>query len=230
MNTKNKKKSYPMNLQKTLLFIALIALQGCSHHPLRPDNASLRLFVNNPDQITCGREYWIGTDDSAGVAKITMTPQLLIIDVSVKDDDIRIGNLQAHNNDSIELYFDIREKDERGSAHIGTSGVFQMVIVPAVKGKRTHIAWYQNKGQLQKPDLIKQVEATSKVLQGRWYQIKIIIPMDSLEEYHRKPTSIFNFAFGINDMDAQDPRTQLMSNSYEKNWETPERLLPVVCP
>ncbi len=219
-----------MNLQKTLLSIALITLQGCSHTALPPENSALRLFLNHPDQLTDGRALWTGTDDSSGVAKITLTPQLLIIDVSVKDDDIRIGNPLAHQNDSIELYFDIREKGERGSARTGSRGVFQMVIVPAVKGERTHIAWYQNKGKLQKSDLIKQVEATSKVLHGRWYQIKIIIPMDSLGEYHRKPDSIFNFAFGINDTDAQDPRTQLMSNSHEKNWETPEHLLPVVCP
>ena len=219
-----------MNIQKTLLSIAFVALQGCSHSLEPTANTAIRLFVNNPDQLTVGSDHWDGTDDSSGVAKITMTPQLLIIDVTVKDDDIRIGNPQAYNNDSIELYFDIREKGERGSAQIGTTGVFQMVIVPAVKGERTHIAWYQNKGTLQKEPLIKQVETISKVLRGKWYQIKIIIPLDSLEEYHRKPNPIFNFAFGINDMDAQDPRTQLMSNSNEKNWETPEHLLPVVCP
>ena len=218
-----------MSIQKILFSIALITIQGCSYNPSPSANTAVRLFVNNRDQLTVGGDLWGGTDDSSGVAKITMTPQLLLIDVSIKDDDIRIGNPQAHNNDSVELYFDIREKSERGSAQPSAPGVFQMVIVPAVKGERTYIACY-HQGTLQEDSLIKQVEASSKVLHNRWYQIKIAIPMDSLEEYHRKPDPIFNFAFGINDIDAQDPRTQLMSNSYGKNWKTPERLLPVVCP
>ncbi len=202
---------------KIYIFSLLFIICGCQTGIELPEQVIVNLTINNSSQLVEGKEYWTGLNDSSGIASISFTEKEILIKMSVNDDFIEIDNKMAHDNDSIEIYIDTRKKEDKTSKY--AKGVFQVVIVPAIRGNKIRIEWYYNGHKIPLGNApIKNVTTKSNVLEGKWYQIVASFPLSEFLKNNEATIESLGIVVGFNDVDNKEPRTQFMSNSFGQNF------------
>ena len=207
---------------KIYIFSLLFIICGCQTEIDLPEQTIVNIAINNESQLVEGKEYWTGLNDSSGIANISVTEKELLIKISVNDDIIEIDNEKAHENDSIEIYIDTRKKEDRTSQY--AKGVFQVIIVPAIRGNKIRTEWYYKGKKMSLANIpIKNVTTSSNVLKGKWYQIVASFPLSEFLKNNDTTIETLRIAIGFNDVDNKEPRTQFMSNSFKKNCIDPTK-------
>lgn len=163
-------------------------------------------------------------NDASATAYLAMTPTRLIVRVKVKDDNLQTSNEVAHQNDSVELYFDFREKAKRGKDYYNR-GVFQIIAVP----ETNVVAWNQGPDTELEDVIIRDTKVTS-VLTDDGYIVTFDFPLVNFEENHVIPSKDFNFVVGLNDYDEGEDAVQIMSSGTEDNWQDPSAFSCITLP
>jgi len=147
-------------------------------------------------------EFWSGPEDCSALAWVVRTDEGFLIRIQVTDDKHVTGDKQPHLNDSVELYFDVRDAD-RG-VHYYERGVFQLLLAPNRESGEVTFSYSNDEA------VVPGAKAVC-VFRGSSYELKIFIPFEGLKEAHHVPGSPFNFDIGINDADEPGKRdTQMM--------------------
>jgi hypothetical protein len=213
-------------MRKTVLIpaissaVALTAATGCAVLGLNGG----ALSVCSKEQVVIGASEWKGVDDCSATATLKKIDGNLVVSVDVTDDYICKKGYEPYEKDSVELYFDLRPGKERGQSYYAR-GVFQMIIdLPKEDGK-AKIYWYQGEGE--DPSIAIPGTTAMYVKTKNGYNIIVTIPLKGIAEKHYPVGDTINFAFGVNDIDKNGIRTQMMGAGSDLNFQDPSKLATI---
>jgi len=176
-----------------------------------------KLKMEEVGQVVLGKENWTGTDDCSAAGWITKTKAGLIITIEVMDDKlVTMKNKDFWQNDSVELYFDVRPPDLRGKPFF-EKGVLQIAIKPSFdKNVSSTLEFYPRANKIKIPGTTLKTKRTPK-----GYQVEVFLPFEGLKTSNFSFGREFNFSFGVNDADATARDTQMMWSGSDKNYCDP---------
>lgn len=179
--------------------------------PDRPSDSFL-MRIDGPGQVVLGSDKWTGIDDCSAECWIRKVDDGLTISAHITDDVMHTASTSPWENDSLELYLDVRPDETRGQASYGT-GVVQMIIVPdATNPAASQISFFPDKNKSAIPGATVETE----ILQNG-YRFVVFLPAEGLKANHFLPGAQFHFSFGMNDADAATRESQLMWSGTSQN-------------
>ncbi len=196
----------------------VVSLTGCAIFGGGASIGGISVTANTKDQLVMGRGKWTGPSDCSAVATLKKTDDALIISVNVKDDYLSSSADEPYNQDSVELYFDVRPGKSRGKSYY-SKGVFQMIVPIPEKDGEANIKWYQGDGESPYAEIPNTKAVYAKTADG--YTLTVTLPLKGFEEVHYPLGKDFNFAFGVNDLDKDGVRTQITSAGTCENYCDP---------
>ena len=201
-----------------------VLLPGCAILGGGVSAGGVSVSVNTKKQLVIGRGEWAGPADCSAVATLAKTADALIVSINVKDDYIFKSGGEPYDEDSIELYFDVRPGKSRGKPYYA-KGAFQMVVELPKKDGEAKIHWYQGEGEDSYAAVPNAKAVYAKTADG--YKLTVTLPLEGIKKAHGPLGHTFNFAFGVNDVDKNGIRTQIMSSGTSENYCDPSGLATV---
>ncbi len=213
---------------------------------------AVTILIDSAEQVVNGKDAWDGKADCSATVRLSRNDKGITVIVDVVDDTISTKAEAGHENDSVELYFDVRPDDSRGQG-VYEIGVFQMIVVPGLAsearsvgaspdvsdsarvdgssgrpdGAALRVSWHQSgTGAYSDWVEVPGAKAVSRMLQDG-YQVEVFLPQEGFAKNHHPPGETFNFAVGINDSDGDTRDSQLMSSGTNENWTDPSGFSPV---
>ncbi len=184
--------------------------------------AEKSVILDSADQVVDGVKQWSGPSDCSATATLSWEDAGDVrIEITVIDDTLFSDGAQVYENDSVEVYMDLRPGKKRGKNWYDR-GTFQL----AVAADSGEAAWNQGPASMHELAMVPGAEIQS-VRTETGYTVSILLPAAGLKENHFPVEDGFNLAIGINDFDAAGARSQMMSDGAKNNWETPIGFAPV---
>ena len=203
---------------------AVVLFAGCAILGGGVSVGGVSVSVNTKKQLVMGRGKWAGPADCSAVATLRKTSDALIVSINVKDDCISKSGGEPYENDSVELYFDVRPGKSRGRSYYST-GAFQVVVELPEKDGEAKIHWYQGNGEDSYAAVPDAKAVYAKTADG--YNVTVTLPLEGIKKAHGPLGHTFNFAFGVNDVDKDGVRSQIMSSGTSENYCDPSGLVTV---
>ncbi|HHH75985.1 MAG TPA: hypothetical protein ENL03_03035 [Phycisphaerae bacterium] len=176
--------------------------------------------------LVLGEDEYSGPADCTTVANLTIDDKAITVTVLVTDDKIYTKGDAAYKSDSVELYFDVRAKKDRGEA-IYDDGVFQLIVVPGMGKDNDLLSWHQGEGGESAYCEVEKVTTKSEAT-ATGYKLVVTLPLEGFKANHSiVPGKKFNFNIGVNDCDGNDTRTQLMWSRDSDSWSDASVFKPV---
>jgi len=178
------------------------------------------LRVREKQQVVVGHENWNGPEDCSATATVTKNEKGITVLIDVTDDVLQARTRTHYQNDSVELYFDLRsERRGEGGPYDKEGGVFQVIGVPCFSPTIPNSLYF---GPFAEESEVPGATMISQVVEGTGYHVEIFLPYDGLTGNHPFPQGNFNFDLGINDADSSGAReSQIMWSGSRDNWRTP---------
>ncbi len=171
----------------------------------------LALLIDAPSQVVSGGQSWKSAEDCSARAFVNRLDEGIRVTVEVTDPQLWTRSENPHENDSVEIYFDVRPSPERGRTRGYTKGVFQSICVP---GREEIVFFPENAG-------VPGATVVSQVSPSQGYRIEVFYPFTGFAENHFVPEGEFNFDVGINDAGGGKRRLQMMWSGTDRNWGDP---------
>jgi hypothetical protein len=141
------------------------------------------------------------------------------VTVEVNDDCLEGNGASPWQNDSVELYFDLRPSKTRGKDKY-EKGVFQAIAVPCFAERGADkVSFYFGGGS---PLSVPGTRMKSWINKGQGYGVSVFFPYEGLKKYHLMPEDEFNFDIAINDSDNNGKRSQMMWSGTVHNCRGPK--------
>lgn len=180
-------------------------------------NASLRRILLGETAIVSGRQEWEGEEDLSARCDVGCSGDNLRISIDVKDQKIIPGrNGRAWENDSVEIYFDLRTGANQAKPFFDKN-VFILYVIPAAGPEETP-TWNVLEGP---PAALEGMKVESHPCEGG-YGIDLKIPLESLKKVVGDLGGCIGFDVSVNDADFPGKReTQMTWAGTTDNYLNP---------
>ncbi len=177
------------------------------------------LTVSQESQVVDGVDTWYGPVDCSAKAWLSRGADGITVTVEVTDDQLWTDSDVTYECDSVELYFDVRPANTRGTGYYDR-GVFQLIIVPGCGEQDDRMAFYHGEGDAAWA-VVAGVTTTSRRMDSKGYCVEAFLPFEGFKENHFVPEVQFNFDLGVNDGDAGPRESQIIWHGTGENWSDP---------
>ena len=171
------------------------------------------IFVGSKAKIVNNPQNWKDTNDLSYRAKLFRLEKGFLVIVVVKDDVLwaKDESIQ-HQNDCVEIYFDVRPKDTRGKDKY-EPGVYHALIVPCFgmkKNANTMIFHFDKDDPMPPGCYVK----SNVVPEG--YRVEAFFPYTM---FKYQPEEEFNFDIGVIDYDGNGNFCQMVLSGSAENYK-----------
>ncbi len=185
--------------------------------------------IHSKGQIGYGKPAnWKGVQDSSSRAWLKKETGGLRFRAEVTDDVLVAEGKNAWENDSVELYFDLRSPAKRGR-NTKEPGWFQLIVVPWFGKEITNSAIIFQQGRKVKDAFPGMTVESGKMGKGYW--LEVFIPLDGITRLHGELPREFFFDYSVNDVDSGTTlKTQMPWSGAISNYMKPHlwgRMKPV---
>ena len=171
------------------------------------------ITVNSKDHVVLGPQNWKGEKDLSYRARLYRQEKGFLV-VVVVTDDIRWAKVSSaqHQNDCVEIYFDVRPKDKRGK-YPYEPGVYHALIVPCFGDKKNAdtMVFHSDKDE----PMPEGCTVKSAVIEGG-YRLEAFFPFTM---FKYQPEEEFNFDIGVIDYDDESNLSQMVWSGTEDNYK-----------
>jgi len=180
-----------------------------------PDRATI--YVHKKDNLVLNANNWKGPDDLSYRCRLSREAKGFLVTVVIKDNTLWAKNGQVqHQNDCVEIYFDVRPEKQRGKPTY-ENGVYHALIVPwygAKANANTMIFHFGDDKPMPPGCWIKSNE-----LPNFGYRVDAYFPF-SMFAY--PPGDEFNFDIGVIDYDDATHFKQMVWSGIAENYSNPQ--------
>ena len=183
------------------------------------------ITVDSKDKVVLNPQNWRGPEDLSFKARLTRLDDGFHVVVLVKDDVRWAKDPKVHHrNDCVEIYFDLRPKNTRGTGEYEAHSVRHALIVPyfGIKGiADTMIFHFKNDEPMPQGCWVKSSPTDTG------YRVEAFFPF---KMFNARIEDEFNFDIGVIDYDGEGNFSQMVWSGVPDNYKDPRwfgRMKPV---
>ncbi len=178
----------------------------------KTDDSSI-IAVGSNDKVVVGSNNWHGKEDLSFKVRLFRQEKGFLVVVMVTDDILWAENENVqHQNDCVEIYFDVRPPKQRGKDKY-EPGVYHALIVPCFgmkKNANTMIFHFENDEPMPEGCRVK----TNTTADG--YRVEAFFPFTM---FKYEPEDEFNFDIGVIDYDYSGNYSQMVWSGSSENYK-----------